>query len=210
MSFDTQSPLGNEEQQDAVQPEAQASGFATLGLAPEILRSVTEAGYTEPTDVQAQAIPAAINNFKGQVFRGVINNGKNAPSTTRYPTEFGPAVNKLLSDRKPSYDEVIESLAVELRSVANDNDNVSSYFSSYASSVYSSATSFISQWTGKNGVYAPATSASGGNPGTGTGTATATANSALSTCASKCNCNEDGCTPDSPGCCGDGTCDSNC
>ena len=157
-----------------------------------------------------QAIPAAINNFKGQVFRGVINNGKNAPSTTRYPTEFGPAVNKLLSDRKPSYDEVIESLAVELKSVANDNDNVSSYFSSYASSVYSSATSFISQWTGKNGVYAPATSASGGNPGTGTATATATANSALSTCASKCNCNEDGCTPDSPGCCGNGTCDSNC
>jgi len=61
MSFDTQSPLGNEEQQDAVQPEAQASGFATLGLAPEILRSVTEAGYTEPTDVQLQAIPAAIS-----------------------------------------------------------------------------------------------------------------------------------------------------
>ncbi|MCK9684350.1 DEAD/DEAH box helicase [Scleromatobacter humisilvae] len=61
MSFDTQSPLGNEEQQDAVQPEAQASGFATLGLAPEILRSVTEAGYTEPTDVQSQAIPAAIS-----------------------------------------------------------------------------------------------------------------------------------------------------
>ena len=61
MSFDTQSPLGNEEQQDdAVQPEAQATGFATLGLSPEILRSVTEAGYTEPTDVQLQAIPAAI------------------------------------------------------------------------------------------------------------------------------------------------------
>jgi superfamily II DNA/RNA helicase len=63
MSFDTQSPLGNEEQQDAVQPEAQATGFATLGLAPEILRSVTEAGYTEPTDVQLQAIPAAISGI---------------------------------------------------------------------------------------------------------------------------------------------------
>jgi superfamily II DNA/RNA helicase len=61
MSFDTQSPLGNEDQQDAVQPEAQASGFATLGLAPEILRSVTEAGYIDPTDVQSQAIPAAIS-----------------------------------------------------------------------------------------------------------------------------------------------------
>jgi superfamily II DNA/RNA helicase len=62
MSFDLQPTLGNEEQQqDAPQAEAQASGFATLGLAPEILRSVTEAGYTEPTEVQAQAIPAAIS-----------------------------------------------------------------------------------------------------------------------------------------------------
>jgi superfamily II DNA/RNA helicase len=62
MSFDLQPTLGNEEQQqDVQQAEAQASGFSTLGLAPEILRSVTEAGYTEPTDVQKQAIPAAIS-----------------------------------------------------------------------------------------------------------------------------------------------------
>jgi superfamily II DNA/RNA helicase len=62
MSFDLQPTLGNEEQQqDASQTEAQASGFATLGLATEILRSVTEAGYTEPTDVQLKAIPAAIS-----------------------------------------------------------------------------------------------------------------------------------------------------
>src|SRR5476649_2518442 len=62
MSFDLQPNLGNEEQQQDVQAtEAEASGFATLGLAPEILRSVTEAGYTEPTDVQLRAIPAAIS-----------------------------------------------------------------------------------------------------------------------------------------------------
>ncbi len=61
MSFDLQPNLGNEEQQqDVQQAESQVSGFSTLGLAPEILRSVTEAGYTEPTDVQLQAIPAAI------------------------------------------------------------------------------------------------------------------------------------------------------
>ena len=61
MSFDLQPTLGNEEQQDAPQAETQVSGFASLGLAPEILRSVTEAGYTEPTDVQLRAIPAAIS-----------------------------------------------------------------------------------------------------------------------------------------------------
>ncbi len=60
MSFDLQPTLGNEEQQESVLPESQASGFDSLGLAPEILRSVVEAGYTEPTDVQLRAIPAAI------------------------------------------------------------------------------------------------------------------------------------------------------
>ena len=61
MSFDTQSPLGNEDQQDALPEQAAASGFDTLGLAPEIVRSVAQAGYTEPTEVQAQAIPAALS-----------------------------------------------------------------------------------------------------------------------------------------------------
>jgi ATP-dependent RNA helicase RhlE len=31
--------------------------FVTLGLLPEIVRAVTERGYTDPTPVQAQAIP---------------------------------------------------------------------------------------------------------------------------------------------------------
>jgi superfamily II DNA/RNA helicase len=34
--------------------------FSDLGLAPLILRAITDAGYTEPTPVQAEAIPAAI------------------------------------------------------------------------------------------------------------------------------------------------------
>ena len=34
--------------------------FETLGLHPAIVKSVTEAGYTEPTAVQQQAIPAAL------------------------------------------------------------------------------------------------------------------------------------------------------
>ena len=35
--------------------------FATLGLSEEILRAVTERGYTEPTPIQAQAIPAVLS-----------------------------------------------------------------------------------------------------------------------------------------------------
>lgn len=119
-----------------------------------------------------EAIPAAINNFKGQVFKGVINNGKGAPSTTRYPTEFGPAVNKLLADRQPSYDEVIGSLGSAMAAAGNNNTDVSSFFSSYASSVYSSATSFLSQWTGKTGVYTSTTSSTSSS-GSSSQTATA-------------------------------------
>jgi superfamily II DNA/RNA helicase len=35
-------------------------GFPDLGLSPELIRAVTEAGYTEPTPIQAQAIPTVL------------------------------------------------------------------------------------------------------------------------------------------------------
>ncbi len=34
--------------------------FADLGLAPELLRAVSDQGYTEPTPVQAEAIPLVL------------------------------------------------------------------------------------------------------------------------------------------------------
>jgi superfamily II DNA/RNA helicase len=34
--------------------------FESLGLHPSIIKALTEAGYTKPTPVQEQAIPAAI------------------------------------------------------------------------------------------------------------------------------------------------------
>jgi ATP-dependent RNA helicase RhlE len=37
-----------------------ATSFNELGLSPEILRAVTEAGYTTPTPIQAQAIPVVL------------------------------------------------------------------------------------------------------------------------------------------------------
>src|ERR1700730_13051132 len=37
-----------------------AQSFAELGLRPEILRAVVEAGYTTPTPIQAQAIPTIL------------------------------------------------------------------------------------------------------------------------------------------------------
>ncbi len=37
--------------------------FADLKLAPQILKALTEAGYSTPTPIQAQAIPLALQNF---------------------------------------------------------------------------------------------------------------------------------------------------
>ncbi len=34
--------------------------FNSLGLAPELLKALTESGYTTPTPIQAQAIPVAL------------------------------------------------------------------------------------------------------------------------------------------------------
>ncbi|NBW45176.1 MAG: DEAD/DEAH box helicase, partial [Betaproteobacteria bacterium] len=34
--------------------------FAALGLAPELLRAIADAGYTQPTPIQAQAIPPVL------------------------------------------------------------------------------------------------------------------------------------------------------
>ena len=34
--------------------------FSSLGLSAELLRAVTEQGYTEPTPVQSQAIPVVL------------------------------------------------------------------------------------------------------------------------------------------------------
>ncbi len=34
--------------------------FADLGLSDELLRAVTEAGYSEPTPIQASAIPSVL------------------------------------------------------------------------------------------------------------------------------------------------------
>ena len=39
---------------------SQITDFAALGLAPELLRAIADAGYTQPTPIQAQAIPPVL------------------------------------------------------------------------------------------------------------------------------------------------------
>ncbi|MBI3367599.1 MAG: DEAD/DEAH box helicase, partial [Burkholderiales bacterium] len=57
MSFDLQAePI----LADAPSTNASADGFDSLGLAPEILKAITQAGYPSPSPVQAAAVPPAM------------------------------------------------------------------------------------------------------------------------------------------------------
>ena len=62
--------------------------FEDLGLCDELLDTVEEEGYTEPTPVQAQTIPAALD---GRDVLGVAQTGtgKTAASPP-WPTLFSP------------------------------------------------------------------------------------------------------------------------
>src|SRR5690349_11025883 len=46
--------------------------FADLGLAPEVLRAVADAGYAHPTPIQAEAIPLAL---RGRDLMGLAQTG---------------------------------------------------------------------------------------------------------------------------------------
>jgi ATP-dependent RNA helicase RhlE len=62
--------------------------FAQLGLAPEVLRAVEDAGYTHPTPIQAQAIPLALEG-RDLIGLAQTGTGKTAAFTL-------PIVNRLL------------------------------------------------------------------------------------------------------------------
>jgi ATP-dependent RNA helicase RhlE len=59
------------------------SNFNDLGLNPEILRAVRHAGYTDPTPIQAQAIPIVL---KGQDLLGCAQTGTGKTAAFALPT----------------------------------------------------------------------------------------------------------------------------
>ena len=68
--------------------------FSALGLSEELVRAVTERGYTEPTPVQAQAIPAVLSG--GDLLAGAqTGTGKTAGFTL-------PILQRLTASAKPA------------------------------------------------------------------------------------------------------------
>jgi ATP-dependent RNA helicase RhlE len=78
-----------------------ATSFAELGLRPEVLRAVTEAGYTTPTPIQVQAIPVVLAGldvmggaqtgtgktagFGLPILTKLMANANSSPSPARHP-----------------------------------------------------------------------------------------------------------------------------
>ena len=55
---------------EAAGQPALPNGFVKLGLAPELIRAVQDLGYTQPTSVQEQAIPLAMDSGSGEEAQG--------------------------------------------------------------------------------------------------------------------------------------------
>lgn len=73
--------------------------FSTLGLAPEILRALTESGYTTPTPIQAQAIPVALAG--GDLMAGAqTGTGKTAAFSLPLLQKLLPLANSSTSPAK--------------------------------------------------------------------------------------------------------------
>ncbi len=74
----------------APEVSTQPNRFAALGLAPELVQAVTDLGYTEPTAVQAQAIPLTMGSDAGSDI------GSDADGNAKGSSKAAPSVNDLM------------------------------------------------------------------------------------------------------------------
>ena len=96
------------------------TSFSDLGLSPEVLKAVADAGYTEPTPIQEQAIPIVL---QGRDVLGIAQTGtgKTAGFTL-------PMIDKLAAGRSKA--RMPRSLVIEpTRELA---DQVAAAFEKYA------------------------------------------------------------------------------
>ena len=78
---------------------ADKPSFSTLGLAPELLRALTESGYTTPTPIQSQAIPVALAG--GDLMAGAqTGTGKTAAFALPLLQKLLPLANSSTSPAK--------------------------------------------------------------------------------------------------------------
>ena len=93
--------------------------FDELGLAPELLRAVSEQGYTNPTPIQAQAIPIVLTG-KDLMGGAQTGTGKTAAFTL-------PLLQRILPFANPSWDANKFAIDASLHSMGRIRLGVSLY-----------------------------------------------------------------------------------
>ncbi|KAL8761075.1 MAG: hypothetical protein Q9184_002781 [Pyrenodesmia sp. 2 TL-2023] len=101
-------------------------------------QTTVASAFSNPFNLQG--IPERFNGFKQQVFKGRLRSEPGNPSDRTYPSDFGAALQKFLSDNEQGaygvMDDVGKALAGE--SVGNYTA-IKDYFTAYAQAEYQSA-----------------------------------------------------------------------
>ncbi|KAL8917004.1 MAG: hypothetical protein Q9208_008222 [Pyrenodesmia sp. 3 TL-2023] len=103
-----------------------------------------------------QGIPRRFNGFKLQVFKGRLRSEPGNPSDRTYPSDFGVALQKFLSDNEQDAYSVMDDVGKALadQNVGNYSA-IKDYFTAYAQAEYQSAVTFLSTWVGTSYTGAP-------------------------------------------------------
>src|ERR1700722_2560211 len=97
--------------------------FSEFGLAPEILKAVTEKGYTEPTPIQAQAIPVILEG-KDVMGAAQTGTGKTAGFTLPLLQRLLPHANTSASPARHTVRALILTPTRELAAQVEESVSV--------------------------------------------------------------------------------------
>ncbi|KAL6716550.1 hypothetical protein ACLMJK_006117 [Lecanora helva] len=95
-----------------------------------------------------EGIPKQVNGFKQQVFTGRLLNQPNNPSGNTYYTDFGKAVQKVLTNRQNDMNNLIGDIGDELSRIGGGNAAVKTYWTNFAKTTYQDCIDFLDNWTG--------------------------------------------------------------
>ncbi|KAL8904480.1 MAG: hypothetical protein Q9207_003244 [Kuettlingeria erythrocarpa] len=110
-------------------------------------QTTVASAFSNPFNLQG--VPERFNGFKQQVFTGRLKDQDGNPSDRRYPSDFGFALQKFLTENEQGFygaaDDVGKALADQ--NVGNYTA-IKDYFTAYVRDEYKDVVSFLSTWMG--------------------------------------------------------------
>ncbi|KAI4215976.1 MAG: hypothetical protein LQ351_001472 [Letrouitia transgressa] len=155
-----------------------------------------------------RGVSQRINLCKEAIYIKVTSGDKNSDLNPKWDTDYLESVYNYLVDASSGVDSTISDIGTELDTIAGEK--VSKYFNAFAKDTYKAGQDYALGQMDKAGAATALPSDTAGPSSTILPSATAvpppTTTSAPEPTGTTCNCNENGCTDDSPACCANGTC----